>query len=90
LGRIGQIRNHNYATIAQADTTAKKVSKLRITAAGVLGAVGLSIIGSRLPAVASADPYQPNTGHRHPVAHYFGDVEYPGWSITHPIKALVP
>jgi hypothetical protein len=78
------------ATIAQADTTTKKVSTLRIAAAGVLGAVGLSIIGSLVPAVASADPYQPNTGHRHPIAHYFGDVEYPGWTITHPIKALVP
>jgi hypothetical protein len=48
------------------------------------------MIASLVPAVASADPYQPNTGHRHPVAHYFGDVEYPGWAITHPIKALVP
>lgn len=76
------------ATIAQAATT--RVSTLRIAAAGVLGAVGLSIVASLVPAVASADPYQPNTGHRHPVAHYFGDVEYPGWSITHPIKALVP
>jgi hypothetical protein len=78
------------ANIAQADTKTKRISKLRVAAAGVLGAVGLSIVGSLVPAVASADPYQPNTGHRHPVAHYFGDVEYPGWTITHPIKALVP
>jgi hypothetical protein len=78
------------ANIAQADTKAKKVSKLRIAAAGVLGAAGVSIVASLVPAVASADPYQPNTGHRHPIAHYFGDIEYPGWAITHPIRALVP
>jgi hypothetical protein len=78
------------ATIAPADTKTKQVSRLRIAAAGVLGAVGLSIIGSLVPAIASADPYQPNTGPRHPFAHYFGDLEYPGWAITHPIRALVP
>jgi multisubunit Na+/H+ antiporter MnhB subunit len=78
------------ATIAQADTKAKKVSKLRIAAAGVLGAAGLSVVASLVPAVASADPYQPNTGHRHPIAHYFGNIEYPGWAITHPINAALP
>jgi len=78
------------ANIAQADTKAKTVSKLRVAAAAVLGAVGLSLVGSLVPAVASADPYQPNTGPRHPVAHYFGDVMYPGWAITHPIRALIP
>jgi hypothetical protein len=78
------------ANIAQADTKTKKVSKLRIAAAGVLGAAGLSIVASLVPAVASADPYQPNTGHRHPVAHYFGNIEYPGWAITHPFNAALP
>jgi hypothetical protein len=78
------------ANITQADTKAKKVSPLRVAAAGVLGAVGLSIVGSLVPAVASADPYQPYTGPRHPIAHYLGDVQYPGWALTHPIRALVP
>jgi hypothetical protein len=78
------------ANAARPGTKTKNVSKLRIAAAGVLGAAGLSVIAALVPAVASADPYQPNTGHRHPVAHYFGDAEYPGWTITHPIKALVP
>lgn len=78
------------AKVAQADTNVKKTSKLRIAAAGVLGAAGLSLVGLLLPAVASADPYQPHTGPRHPVAHYFGDMEYPGWTITHLPAALIP
>jgi hypothetical protein len=78
------------ANIAQADTKTPKVSKLRVAAAGVLGAAGLSLIASLVPAIASADPYQPYTGPRHPIAHYFGDIQYPGWALTHPIRALVP
>jgi hypothetical protein len=68
----------------------KKVSKIRMGAAVLLGAAGLSVVASLVPAVASADPFQPNTGPRHPVAHYFGDLEYPGWAITHPWRALLP
>ncbi len=51
---------------------AKKVSKLRIAAGVLLGTVGLSLVGSLVPAVASADPYQPFSGPRHPVRHYLG------------------
>lgn len=68
----------------------KAVSRLRMGAAVLLGTVGLSVIGSLAPAIASADPYQPNTGPGHPVAHYVGDVEYPFWAITHPWRALTP
>jgi len=68
----------------------KKVSKLRMAAGVVLGTVGLSLIGSLVPAVASADPYQPFSGPRHPVRHYLGDVEHPIWAFTHPVRAAIP
>ena len=42
------------ANIARADTRTKKASKLRVAAASVLAAIGLSILGSLAPAVASA------------------------------------
>jgi hypothetical protein len=72
------------------DAKAKKVSKLRIAAGVMLGTLGLSLIGSLVPAVASADPYQPGTGPAHPVRHYLGDIEHPIWAITHPVRALIP
>jgi hypothetical protein len=67
-----------------------KVSKLRVAAAGVLAAVGLSILGSLAPAVASADPWVPFSGPLHPVRHYAADVLHPVWSITHPIRSTIP
>jgi hypothetical protein len=68
----------------------KKVYKMRIAAGALLGTVGLSLVGSMLPAVASADPYQPFSGPGHPVRHYAGDIEHPIWAITHPVRALTP
>lgn len=67
-----------------------KVSKLRVAAAGVLAGVGLSILGSLAPAVASADPWVPFSGPLHPIRHYAADVLHPVWSITHPIRATIP
>jgi hypothetical protein len=78
------------ANIAQADTKTKKASNLRVTAAAVLGAVGLSILASLAPAVASADPWVPFTGPFHPVRHYAADVLHPVWAVTHPIRATMP
>jgi hypothetical protein len=78
------------ANIAQADKKAKKVSKLRMLAGVVLGTVGLSLAASLMPAVASADPWDPASGPLHPVRHYAGDVLHPGWALTHPLRALVP
>jgi hypothetical protein len=69
---------------------AKKVSKLRIAAGVLLATVGLSLIGSLVPATASADPWQPFSGPAHPVRHYLGDIEHPIWAITHPVRALIP
>lgn len=67
------------------------MSKMRWAAAGVLAAVGLSFGGAiAVPAVASADPWQPYSGPLHPVRHYIGDIEHPIWAITHPIRALTP
>ena len=67
-----------------------KVSKLRVAAAGLLAAVGLSVLGSLAPAVASADPWVPFSGPLHPVRHYAADILHPVWSITHPIRATIP
>jgi hypothetical protein len=69
---------------------ATKVSKLRMAAAVVLGTIGLSLIGSLMPAVASADPWVPYSGPLHPVRHYAADVLHPIWAITHPVRALIP
>jgi hypothetical protein len=69
---------------------AKKVSKLRRAAAVLLGTVGLSLIGSLLPAVASADPWVPYSGPLHPIRHYAADVLHPIWAITHPVRAAIP
>ncbi|CPR10869.1 hypothetical protein BN971_02140 [Mycobacterium bohemicum DSM 44277] len=68
----------------------KKASKLRIAAGVMLGTVGLSLAGSLMPAVASADPWVPRTGPLHPVRHYAADILHPGWALTHPLRALVP
>ncbi|HKI39286.1 MAG TPA: hypothetical protein VKA66_02530, partial [Mycobacterium sp.] len=67
-----------------------KVSKLRIAAGVMLGTVGLSVAGSLMPAVASADPWVPYSGPLHPVRHYAADILHPGWALTHPLRALVP
>ena len=72
------------------NTKAKKVSKLRMAAGVLLGAVGLSLIAALVPATASADPWQPFSGPAHPVRHYLGDIEHPIWAITHPARALIP
>ena len=68
----------------------KKVSKMRVGAAGLLAAVGLSVLGSLAPAVASADPWVPGTGPLHPVRHYAADVLHPIWTVRHPVHALIP
>ena len=67
------------------------MSKPRMRAAVLLGALGASFAGALVvPAVASADPWQPYSGPAHPVRHYLGDVEHPIWAITHPIRSVVP
>jgi len=68
----------------------KKPSKIRVAATVGLGAVGLSLAGSLMPATASADPWVPNTGPLHPVRHYAADVLHPLWALTHPLRALLP
>jgi hypothetical protein len=68
----------------------KKVSKLRMAGAVLLGTAGLSLAGSLMPAVASADPWVPYSGPLHPVRHYAADVLHPIWSVTHPLRALIP
>ena len=71
-------------------TKGKKVPKLRMVAAVMLGTISLSLIGSLVPAVASADPWVPYSGPLHPVRHYTADVLHPVWAITHPLRALIP
>jgi hypothetical protein len=68
---------------------AKKVSKLRMAAGVGLGTIGLSLMGSLMPAVASADPWVPCSGPLHPVRHYAADILHPVWAITHPVRALI-
>jgi hypothetical protein len=67
-----------------------KMSKLRVLAGVLLGTVGLSLAASLLPAVASAEPYDPNSGPLHPVRHYEGDLAHPAWALHHPLRALIP
>lgn len=74
----------------QTATKAKKVSKLRIAAGVGLGTIGLSLAGSLMPAVASASPYVPHSGHLHPVRHYAANFLNPGWTLTHPFNAALP
>jgi hypothetical protein len=69
---------------------APKVSKFRMMASVMLGAVGLSLVAALIPATASADPWVPGTGPLHPVRHYAADIIHPGWALTHPLRALVP
>jgi len=78
------------ANIPSADTKTKKVSKLRIAAGVVLATTGVSLAGSLMPAVASADPYVPYSGPLHPLRHYAADILHPGWALTHPLRALIP
>ena len=68
----------------------KKVGKARVAAAGLLAAVGMSLLGSLAPATASAAPWVPYSGPLHPVRHYAADVLRPVWTITHPIRAAMP
>ncbi|BCZ22257.1 hypothetical protein MYSE111917_11280 [Mycobacterium senriense] len=75
---------------ADTQTDVKKVSKLRIAAGVGLGAIGLSIAGSLMPAVASASPDVPHSGHLHPVRHYAANFLNPGWTVTHPFNAALP
>ncbi len=78
------------ANFAQADTKTKNVSKLRVAAAGLLAAVGLSLLGSLAPATASAAPWVPFSGPLHPMCHYAANVLHPVWAITHPVRAAIP
>ena len=80
------------AKTAQSECPAgtKKVSKLRMMAGVLLGALGLSLAASLMPATASADPWVPFSGPLHPVRHYAADVLHPGWALTHPLRALRP
>ncbi|MGA8328219.1 MAG: hypothetical protein WB777_02900 [Mycobacterium sp.] len=64
-----------------------KISKVRVGAATMLAAVGLSFVA---PAVASADPWVPGSGPLHPIRHYAADVLHPGFDLRHPIRALIP
>jgi hypothetical protein len=68
----------------------QKVSRLRVAAAGLLAAVGLSVLGSLVPATASAAPWVPYSGPLHPVRHYAADVLRPVWAFNHPIRAAIP
>jgi hypothetical protein len=64
-----------------------KVSKVRVGAATMLAAVGLSLVA---PAVASADPWVPGSGPLHPIRHYAADLTHPIWAARHPVRALIP
>ncbi len=64
-----------------------KSSKLRIAAAGLFAAVGLSLIAAP---IASADPWVPGSGPLHPIRHYAADVTHPVWTLTHPVRAMTP
>ncbi len=68
----------------------KKVSKLRVAAAGLLAATGMSLLASLAPATASAAPWVPYSGPLHPVRHYAADVLRPVWAFNHPIRAAIP
>lgn len=68
----------------------QKISRLRVAAAGLLAAVGLSLLGSLAPATASAAPWVPYSGPLHPVRHYAADVLRPVWAMKHPLRAAIP
>jgi hypothetical protein len=67
-----------------------KVPKLRVAAAGLLAATGMSLLAYLAPATASADPWIPYSGPLHPVRHYAADIIDPVWAFTHPIRAAIP
>jgi hypothetical protein len=67
-----------------------KVSKLRIAAGVGLGTIVLSLVGSLMPAAASADPWVPYSGPLHPNRHYAADVLHPLWTLRHPVRAAIP
>ena len=67
-----------------------KTPKLRVAAAGLFAAVGLSLLGSLVAPVASADPWVPGSGPLHPIRHYAADITHPIWAVTHPLRAMVP
>lgn len=58
----------------------------------LLGSLAVSTLGALAAAgVAAADPWLPWwSGPDHPVRHYAGDLEHPIWSVTHPIRSLIP
>ncbi len=63
------------------------MNKIRVGAATMLAAVGLSLVA---PAVASADPWVPGSGPLHPIRHYAADLTHPFWAARHPIRAMIP
>jgi hypothetical protein len=63
------------------------MNKIRVGAATMLAAVGLSLVA---PAVASADPWVPGSGPLHPIRHYAADMTHPFWAMRHPIRAMIP
>ena len=63
-----------------------KASKLRIAAAGLFAAVGLSLVAAPN---ASAGPWVPFSGPLHPIRHYDADITHPGFVLRHPIRALI-
>ena len=67
-----------------------KASKLRVAAAGLLAAVGLSLLGSLAAPIASADPWVPFSGPLHPIRHYAADLTHPGFVLRHPVRAMIP
>lgn len=67
-----------------------KTSKVRVAAAGLLAGVGLSLLGTLAAPVASADPYVPFSGPLHPIRHYAADVLHPIYTVTHPIRSIIP
>jgi hypothetical protein len=80
------------AKTAQSESPAgtKKVSKLRMMAGVLLGALGLSLVAFLMPATASADPWVPYSGPLHPVRHYAADILHPVWALKHPLRAIIP
>jgi hypothetical protein len=67
-----------------------KVSKIRIAAGVALATFGLSLAGALVPATASADPYVPYSGPLHPIRHYAADALHPIYTVTHPVRSLIP
>lgn len=66
------------------------VLKLRVAVAGILTAVGFSLLGTLAAPVASADPWVPFSGPLHPMRHYAANVLHPVWAMTHPVRAMTP